>query len=177
MGEITGPEPLGAHHDVSRFDSGVESLDAWLRSKGRLNEAKGGAWMYVVCEGERVVAFYSLAAGSVERRRVSSRVGRSMPEPIPVILLGQLAVDLDYQGRGLGGDLIVDAGRRALAAADLIGARAVLNQVLDDEAGNFYERFCFRWFSDREPLMLLLRISDLRAAFWGERAADAGGLD
>ena len=90
-----------------------------------------------------------------------------MPEPIPVILLGQLAVDLDYQGRGLGGDLIVDAGRRALAAADLIGARAIIVQALDDEAGNFYERFGFRWFSDREPLMLLLRISELRAAFWG----------
>lgn len=90
-----------------------------------------------------------------------------MPEPIPVILLGQLAVDLDYQGRGLGGDLIVDAGRRALAAADLIGARALIVQALDDEAGNFYERFGFRVFSEREPLMLLLRISGLRAAFGG----------
>lgn len=167
MGEITGPEPLGAHHDVSGFDSGMESLDAWLKSKSRLNEAKGGARTYVVCEGGRVIAFYSLAAGSVERRRVSSRVGRSMPEPIPVILLGQLAVDLDCQGRGLGGDLIVDASRRALAAADLIGARAIIVQALDEEAGNFYERFGFRAFSEREPLMLLLRISDLRAAFEG----------
>ena len=162
MGEITRPEPLGAHHDVSRFDSGAQSLDAWLKSKSRLNEAKGGARTYVVCEGERVIAFYSLAAGSVERRRVSSRVGRSMPEPIPVILLGQLAVDIDCQGRGLGGDLIVDASRRALAAADLIGARAVITQTLDEEAGNSHERFGFRAFSDREPLMLLLRISELR---------------
>ncbi len=167
MGEINGPEPLRAHHDVSGFDSGVESLDAWLKSKSRLNEAKGGARTYVVCEGERVIAFYSLAAGSVERRRVSSRVGRSMPEPIPVILLGQLAVDLDYQGRGLGGDLIVDAGRRALAAADLIGARAIIVQALDEEAGNFYERFGFQRFSDQEPLMLLLRISELRGALRG----------
>ena len=165
MGEINGPEPLGAHHDVSRFDSGAQSLDAWLKSKSRLNEAKGGARTYVVCEGARVVAFYSLAAGSVERRRVSSRVGRSMPEPIPVILLGQLAVDLDYQGRGLGGDLIVDASRRTLAAADLIGARALITQALDEEAGNFYERFGFRVFSEREPLMLLLRISELRNVF------------
>ena len=123
MGEITGPEPLGAYHEVSQFDSGAESLDAWLKSKSRLSEAKGGARTFVVCEGGRVIAFYSLAAGSVERRRVSSRVGRSMPEPIPVILLGGPAVDLDYQGRGLGGDLIVDASRRTLAAAGLIGAR------------------------------------------------------
>ncbi|MCY4384774.1 MAG: GNAT family N-acetyltransferase [Nitrospinae bacterium] len=163
MGEITGPEPLVAYHDVSRFDSGVESLDAWLKSKGRLNEAKGGARTYVVCEGERVIAFYSLAAGSVERRRVSSRIGRSMPEPIPVILLGQLAVDSEYQGRGLGGDLVVDACRKSLAAAGLIGARALITQALDEEARNFYERFGFRAFSQREPLMLSLRISELRA--------------
>jgi len=168
VGEINGPQPLGAHHDVSRFDSGAESLDAWLKSKSRLNEAKGGARTYVVCEGERVIAFYSLAAGSVERRRVSSRVGRSMPEPIPVILLGQLAADIDYQGRGLGGDLIVDASRRALAAADLIGARALITQALDERARNFYQRFGFRAFSDREPLMLLLRISELRNVFGGK---------
>ena len=165
MGEINGPEPLGAHHDVSRFDSGAQGLDAWLKSENRLNEAKGGARTYVVCESERVVAFYSLAAGSVERRRVSSRVGRGMPEPIPVILLGQLAVDLDYQDRGLGGDLIIDASRRALAAADLIGARALITQALDEGARSFYERFGFRVFSDREPLMLLLRISELRDVF------------
>ena len=90
-----------------------------------------------------------------------------MPEPIPVILLGQLAVDLDCQGRGLGGDLIVDASRRALAAADLIGARAVIVQALDERAGNFCERFGFRAFPEREPLMLLLRISELRGAFEG----------
>ena len=76
-------------------------------------------------------------------------------------------MDLEYQGRGLGGDLVVDAARRALAAADLIGARAVIVQALDEEARNFYEHFGFRAFSDSEPLMLLLRISDLRAAFLG----------
>ena len=84
-----------------------------------------------------------------------------MPGPIPVILLGQLAVDLDYQGRGLGGDLIVDAGRRALAAADLIGARAIIVQALDEGAVNFYEHFGFKVFSYRGLLVLLLRISIL----------------
>lgn len=95
-----------------------------------------------------------------------------MPEPIPVILLGQLAVDSQFQGRGLGGDLIADASRRALAAADLIGARALITQALDDRAGNFYRRFGFRAFSEREPLMLLLRISDLREVFGGLNPID-----
>ena len=142
MGTVTAPEPLRTHHDLSQFSSGVPDLDAWLRSKARLNQAKGGARTYVACDGNQVVGFYSLAASAVEKRRVPSRVGRSMPEPVPVILLGQLAVDASFQGRGLGSDLIIDAARRALA---------------------FYERFGFRRFSDREPLMLVLRISELTA--------------
>ena len=126
-----------------------------------MNEAKGGARTYVACDGDRVAGFYSLAASSVERRRVSSRVGRNMPEPIPIILLGQLAVDTDYQGRRLGSDLLIDAARRALAASDLIGARAIVVEAIDDSAKSFYERFGFRPFSEREPLMLLLRTSEL----------------
>ena len=149
---------------MSRFDCGVPGINAWLQRKARLNESKGGARTYVVCAQDRVIAFYSLAASSVERRRVSSRVGRSMPEPIPVILLGQLAIDSDYQGRGLGSDLLFDAGRRSLAAADVIGARAIVVQALDERVATFYQHHGFTRFSDREPLMLILRISELREA-------------
>ena len=163
MGSVTAPEPLGPRHDISRFSSGVPALDAWLHGKARLNEAKGGARTYVARDGDRVAGFYSLAASSVEKRRVSSRVSRSMPEPIPVILLGQLAVDTNYRGRRLGSDLLVDAARRALTAAEVIGARAVVVQAIDEQARAFYGRFGFRPFSDREPLMLLLRISELNA--------------
>ena len=141
----------------------MPGLDAWLQSKARLNEAKGGARTYVACGGAWVVAFYSLAASAVERRRVPSRVGRSMPEPVPVILLGQLAVDTGYQGRGLGSDLLVDAAKRVLSAAEFIGARAIVVQSLDDRAKSSCGRFGFRPFSEREPLMLLLRIPELRA--------------
>ena len=142
----------------------MASLNTWLRRWARLNESRGGARTYVVCDGDHVVAFYSLAATSVERSRVSSRVGRNMPDPLPAILLGQLAVDTNYQGRGLGSDLVIDAAKRALAAADLIGARAVIVQALDERARAFYERFGFRQFSDRDPLMLLIRLSALRTA-------------
>ena len=145
----------------------MDGLNAWLKRKARLNEAKGGARTYVVCEGDRVIGFYSLAASSVERRRVSSRIGRNMPEPIPVILLGQLAVDRNYQGKGLGTDLLIDAGKRALAAAEVIGARAIIVQALDEQAKAFYERSGFLPFSIHEPHMLLLRISELRAIFHG----------
>ncbi len=115
----------------------------------------------MACDGDRVAKFYSLAASSVERRRGSSRVGRNLPEPIPVILFGQLAVDTDYQGRHLGSDLLIDAARRALAASDLIGARAIVVQAIDERTKSFYARFGFRPFSECEPLMLLLRTSEL----------------
>ena len=161
MGPLGPPEPLAPHHDTSQFSSGVPTLDAWLRGKARLNEARGGARTYVACDGDRVAGFYSLAASSVERRRVSSRVGRNMPDPVPVILLGQLAVDKDYRGRRLGTDLLIDAVNRALAAAGVVGARAVIVQAIDEPARAFYEKFGFRPFSDREPLMLILRISEV----------------
>ena len=102
MGPLGPPEPLSPRHDVSQFSSGVPTLDAWLRGKARLNEAKGGARTYVACDGDRVAGFYSLAASSVERRRVSSRVGR------------------------------------CLAAAGVVGARAVVVQAIDERAAAFY---------------------------------------
>ena len=86
-----------------------------------------------------------------------------MPEPVPVILLGQLAVDTEYQGRGLGSDLLVDAAKRALSAAEFIGARAIVVQALDDRAKSFYARFGFRAYSEREPLMLVLWVPELMA--------------
>ena len=155
------PEPLAPRHEVSQFSSGVLTLDAWLRGKARLNEAKGGARTYVACDGDRVAGFYSLAASSVERRRVSSRVGRGMPDPVPVILLGQLAVDEHYRARRLGSDLLVDAAGRCLAAASVVGARAIVVQAIDERAAAFYAKFGFRPFSDREPLMLILRRSEI----------------
>ena len=161
MGPLGPPEPLALRHDISQFSSGVPTLDAWLRGKARLNEARGGARTYVACDGDRVAGFYSLAASSVERGRISSRIGRNMPDPVPVILLGQLAVDEAYRGRRLGSDLMIDAARRSLAAAGTVGARAVIVQAIDKGARAFYDRFGFRPFSVREPLMLALRMSEI----------------
>ena len=162
MGSIDAPEPLAEHHDISQFRSDVPGLDAWLQGKARLNDARGGARTYVACVRIRVIGFYRLAAHTVEPRPVPSRVGRSMP--VPVILRGQLAVDTDCRGRGLGSGLLVDAAKRALPA-DEFASRAIVVQALDERAKSFHGRFGFRLFSEREPLMLLLRISEPRAYF------------
>ena len=163
MGLTTRPRSLAERHNIAHFHSGVPTIDSWLRNMTRPNEAGGGPRTHVVCEGDRVVGFYSLAASAVERRRLPSRVGRNMPEPVPVILLGQLAVDTRYQGRSPGVGLLADAVKRALAAADIVGARSMVVQALDEGARSFYARFGFRPFSEREPLMLVLRMSELRA--------------
>ena len=161
MGPLGPPEPLAPRHDISQFSSGVPTLDAWLRGEARLNEARGGARTYVACDGDRVAGFYSLAASAMERRRLPSRVGRDIPDPVPVILLGQLAVDAAWRGGGLGSDLLIDAVARSLAGGGVVGARAVAVQAIDDRALAYYERFGFRPFSEREPLMMVLRMSEI----------------
>ena len=92
---------------------------------------------------------------------MSSRVRRNMPDPVPVILLGQLAVDETYQSRRLGSDLLVDAARRSLDAASVVGARAIVVQAVDERARTFYERYGSRPYLDREPLMMLPRMSEI----------------
>ncbi len=92
MGLLGLSEPLATRHDISQFFSSLPTLDAWLRGKARLNEARGGARTYVARDGDRVAGFCSLAASAVERGRMFSRVGRTISDPIPVILLGQLAL-------------------------------------------------------------------------------------
>ena len=94
------------------------------------------------------------------------RVNRGMPDPVLVILLGQLAVDEDWRGRRLGSDLLIDATGRCLAAAGVVGARAVVVQAIDEQATTFYAKFGFRPFSDGEPLMLTLWMSEIKGLLW-----------
>ncbi len=92
MGEITRSGL--AHHNVSEFDSGNDAFNVWLKSKSLINEQKGESRTEVVCDDDRVIGFYSLATSAVEQTRVSRRIGRNTPDPVPMILLGQLATDV-----------------------------------------------------------------------------------
>ena len=156
---LSPPEPLGSHQ-ISGFTSGTPSIDSWLRSHAHTNEAKGASRTYVISDPtDHVIAFYSIAANAVETTRLPSRMSRNMPNPIPVLLLGQLAVDINLQARGLGSALLADALKRCLAASLVIGARAVIVNAVDRKAAAFYARFGFRQFSDTEQTMLFLPIS------------------
>lgn len=158
------PALITAEHQVESFDCGTESLNQYLRRFALTNTAAGTARTYVTASGDEpvVAGYYSLAAGSVEKGAVPDRVAKGVPNhPIPVILLARLAVDRRFQGKGLGKGLLRDALVRALAAAEVIGVRAILVHAKDPKAGRFYTQFGFTP-SPTDPLHLMLLIKDLR---------------
>jgi GNAT superfamily N-acetyltransferase len=154
---------LTKDHDPSAFDCGKPSLDDWLKRYAFTNQQNDSARTYVASRGDKVVGYYSLTAGSVLRDASPARVAKGLAaHPIGVILLARLAVDRSEQGTGLGKVLLVDALTRAAAAADAIGARAILVHAIDDEAIAFYKRFGFEP-SPLDPKQLMLLMKDLRA--------------
>ena len=133
------PEPLTAMHDVASFECGEATLDRWLKTKALRNEGRGASRTYVVCAGQPVVAHYCLATGSVASEIAPSRIRRNMPDPIPVIVFGRLAVDLAWQRHGLSKALLRDAILRTIQVSELVGVKALLVHALSDPAVGFYE--------------------------------------
>lgn len=160
---ISAPEPLASHHDVRSFASGVESLDHWLKHRALKNQATGASRTFVLCERQSVRAYYALASSAVIVDAAPGRFRRNMPDPIPVVVLGRLAVDQSLQGRGLGRALVRDAGLRVIQAADTIGIRGMIVHALSDEAKSFYERIGFEP-SPIDPMMLMVTLADLKAS-------------
>ena len=161
MGLVTAPEPLAPDHELDVFDSGVATLDEWLKRRARRNELEGASRTFVICAGRRVVGYYSLAAGSVLHVVATGKVRRNMPDPVPALLLARLAVDRAWSGKGLGADLLSDATLRALGAAQSIGVRAILVHAISDAAKTFYEKHGFR-SSPVEPMTLMVTIDEAR---------------
>jgi GNAT superfamily N-acetyltransferase len=160
-GVLAAPEPLAPHHDLDAFESGVATLDEWLKRRARRNESDGASRTFVLCTGQRVVGYYSLAAGSVLHAAATGKVRRNMPDPVPALLLSRLAVDRAWHGKGLGADLLSDAVSRAIGAAETIGVRAILVHAISTGAKAFYEKHGFRT-SPIEPMTLMVTIDEAR---------------
>jgi GNAT superfamily N-acetyltransferase len=158
------PEPLRGEHSTEGFECGEHSLDIWIHEHARQAEASGSARIFVTTDdGERVVGFYALAAASVSPGDATERLmrGQSEHQPVPVILVGRLAVDREHQGNQVGRSLLQDALLKCATAASSIGARAVIVHAISDEAVLFYERFGFE-ASPTDPRHLILLMKDLR---------------
>ena len=141
---LSAPHPLGAEHRVEDFRCSAPELARWLIERAMLNQASGASRCFVVCDEEQhVVGYYALAAGSVSHSEAPGRIRRNMPAPIPVIVLGRLAVRADWAGQGIGRGLLKDAVQRTLPACEQIGARALLCHAIDDAAKAFYLKHGF----------------------------------
>lgn len=153
---LLAPVPLTAAHDLDGFSCGEPVLDEWLKRRALANNVAGASRTYVVAEPNLVVCgYYAIAAGSVARERASRGVRRNMSDPIPVLVLGRLAVDERLQGRRLGAALLKDAVQRAQGVALQVGVRALLVHALHDKARAFYLQYGFQ-DTPLDPMTLLL---------------------
>jgi GNAT superfamily N-acetyltransferase len=163
---LSGPAVLAEHHELDEFSSGEASLDDWLKKRARANHAGGASRVFVTCVGNRVVGYYSLSSSSIVNDTVPGRLRRNMPDPIPVVLLGRLAIDKEWQGKEIGRALFRDAAMRVFQAAEVIGVRGIVVHAISGEARKFWKAI---GFSDcpHEPLTLVVTLQDIRALIGG----------
>ena len=145
MSSFSRPRPVTPQDDVSTFDCGKQILDNWLNLRAIKNEADGNSRTFISIERETgiIAGYYCLSSHSITRGEMPGAIRRNAPDPIPVILIGRLAVDTRFAGRGLGYSLLRDALTKGLEAAHLVGSRALVVDALDDEAVGFYAKFGF----------------------------------
>ena len=165
MGVILPPAPLSAAHFISHFDCGHASLNHWLKKKAlKATRPGSSARTYVVCKQDQtVLGYYALASGSVSREDVPGEVRRNTPDPVPIVLLARLAVDVSVKGQGLGRGLLKDAFLRVYAAAEHIGIRAMLVHAIDEQARLFYLKHGF-YDSPTNDMTLMLTINEIENA-------------
>lgn len=161
---LSAPEPLAAAHDVSEFSCGKPTLDHWLKTRALSNQQKGFTAVLVVHDAGRVVGYYGLAPTAVVPAVLprSIRTGQP-PDPVPCLLLGQLATDTAWAGRGIGTGLVKHALQRCVQAAALVGGRALMVNAVDGEAARFWQRRGFMSSKD-DPLVLFRSIADIAAS-------------
>ena len=162
------PEPVTAKHDISMFRNGKHGvLDDWLRDRALASEGLS-ARTYVICAAEqpsRVVGYYAISTAMEQRVALpNAKLRRGMPEQVPLLLIGRLAIHAPYQGHGVGTALLADALRRCHAASDIVGARGVVAHAIDDDAVHFYQRRGFL-LSPLGERVMLMPIETVRALF------------
>jgi len=152
-------EPLGKKHNRVVFSCGDDALDAYLKKRASQEAKKKIATTFVMAESRTsaVVGYYILSATSILLADLPDETTRKLPKypHVPATLLGRLAIDSRYQGRGYGELLIVDALRRALQATTEVASYAVVVDAINERARSFYEHYEFCTFPDRKLRLFL----------------------
>lgn len=154
---MQAPKLLIDTHELDQFSCGKPVLDDWLKKRARVNHVSGASRTYVIAEGNRVIGYYCISSGAMNHGDAPGAIRRNMPDPVPMAIIGRLAIDQEFQGRGTGVALLRDAVLRIGEAAQIMGVRGVLVQALDDEAKTFYEWFGFT-ASATMPMILALSL-------------------
>jgi len=155
--ELTAPTLLTTTHDLDGFCCGVSSLDDWLKQRALINQVSGASRTYVVVAGQKVIGYYCLASGALALNDAPSSIRRNMPDPIPMALLGRLAVDQAWHHKKLGLALLQDAVVRTMQASDILGIRGLLVHAISPEAQDFYQHHGFTP-SVTQPMVLILSL-------------------
>lgn len=159
---LTAPTPITEVHSLSDFDSGEPLLDDWLRRRALKNHASGASRCFVLCRSTNVLGYYCLSAGAISHEASPKAMRRNMPDPLPVVVLGRLAIDKHYQNHGIGCALLRDAMIRVCNVANDTGVFAVLVHAISDPAKRFYLSRGFVQ-SPLQPMTLLMTIETMRA--------------
>ena len=137
-------EPIGKQHDRGAFDCGDKALNQFLKRHARQSHEKGGAKTYLAVSenNEKVLGYYSLSPASITYERAPEVIKRGLARhDVPVFRLGRLAIDLSVQSQGLGGQLLLAAGRRCLLVAAQVGGVALLIDAKNERVAEWYANY------------------------------------
>ena len=156
---LNHPVLLTQDHHVNSFSCGETVLDDWLKRRALANSISGASRTFVVADDDyQVMGYYALAAGAVTHQESTRSIRQNMPNPVPVMVLARLAVDVRAQGMKLGAALLRDAVERCVLVSENAGVRALLVHALHDQARQFYEYYGFK-AAPSHPMTLMLRIN------------------
>jgi predicted GNAT family N-acyltransferase len=161
---VFSPRPLAHGDDRALFDCGRPALNEWFRRHAWNNHANGASRVNVIADvaSGRIVGYVALSSSQIERAFLPKSRQRNQPDPVPVTLLGQLAVDSAWRGQGHGLSLLQFALRTALKASDSVGSTAVITHPLDESLRGFYARWGFIDLAFDPQRAMIARMADIR---------------
>lgn len=164
VAEVTPPRPLAEDDDRNAFDCGRESMNAWFRRHAWANHTCGASRVNVICDATsgKIVGYVTLSAAQIERAFLPKAQQRNKPDPVPATLLGQLAIQKDYQGQGHAGSLLLFALKTSLRAAEAVGSLGVITHPLDDGVRAFYAKWGFQDLPFDPRRAMIVRMVDPR---------------
>lgn len=162
MTQFSSPTPISDEHELDDFESSEPSLDEWLKKRALKNQALGASRCFVICKDKKVIGYYTLSAGAISHETAPKAMRRNMPNPLPILLLGRLAIDKSYHNKGLGSALLRDMLIRSVSVASDAGIFAILVHALSEQAKRFY---LSRGFveSPLQPMTLMMTLETVRS--------------